>query len=144
MRKVIFIFFIGFIFYTYSSQEIFQEDIDQKNPLLKIFQDEYSNRVILTKEGDITDDGIGDLIIIYEVSKSEKRMVVVLGGSERLTSSVKAPVERQSIKLKNIDEKAQMEFIVSGYKGSKLGYAIYRIEDNRIIDLFGEGMDECC
>ncbi len=144
MKKVIFIFFIGFIFYTYSSQEVFQEDIDQKNPLLKIFQDEYSNRVILTKEGDITDDGIDDLIVIYEISKSEKRMVVVLGDSERLTNSVKAPVERQSIKLKNIDEKAQMEFIVSGYKGSKLGYAIYRIEDNRIIDLFGEGMDECC
>lgn len=144
MRKVIFIFFIGFIFYTYSSQEVFQEDIDQKNPLLKIFQKDYSNKVLLTKEGDITDDGVDDLIVIYEISKSEKRMVVVLGGLERLTNSVKAPVERQSIKLKNIDEKAQMEFIVSGYKGSKLGYAIYRIEDNRIIDLFGEGMDECC
>ena len=144
MKKVIFIFIIGFIFYTYSSQEEFQKGIDQKNPLLKIFQREYSNKLILTQEGDITDDGIDDLIIIYEVSKSEKRMIVVLGGSGRLTNSVKAPVERQSIQLKNIDEKAQMEFIVSGYKGSNLGYAIYRVENNRIIDLFGEGMDQCC
>ena len=144
MKKVIFIFIIGFVFYTYSSQEEFQKDIDQKNPLLKIFQGEYSNKLILTQEGDITDDGIDDLIIIYEVSKSEKRMIVVLGGSGRLTNSVKAPVERQSIQLKNIDEKAQMEFIVSGYKGSNLGYAIYRVENNRIIDLFGEGMDQCC
>ncbi|MCS5422552.1 MULTISPECIES: Cys-Cys-COOH (seleno)protein SaoC [Psychrilyobacter] len=143
----LFIFFIGFIFYMYSSKEVSQENyenIDKKNPLLKIFQSEYSNKVILMKEGDITNDGIEDLIVIYDISKSEKGMVVVLGGENKLTNSVKAPIERQSIRFKNIDEKNEMEFVVSGYRGSKLGYGIYRIENNRIIDLFGEGMDQCC
>lgn len=143
----LFIFLIGFVLYMHSSKEISQENfgnIDKKNPLLKIFQSKYSNKVILMKEGDITDDGIVDLIVIYDVSKSEKGMVIVIGGSNDLTNSVKAPIERQNIKFKNIDEKEEMEFIVSGYKGSKLGYAIYRIENNRIIDLFGEGMDQCC
>ncbi|UUV17964.1 Cys-Cys-COOH protein SaoC [Fusobacteria bacterium ZRK30] len=138
------IFFIGFIFYMYSSQEGNQEDIDQKNPLLKVFQSKYSNKVILMKEGDVTNDGIEDLIVIYDISKSEKRMVIVMGRTNTLTNSVKAPIERQNIKFKNIDEKDQMEFIVSGYKGSNLGYAIYRIENSRIVDLFGEGMDQCC
>lgn len=140
----LFIFFIGFIFYIYSSQEGNQENIDQKNPLLKVFQSKYSNKVILIQEGDVTNDGIEDLIVIYNVSKSEKRMVIVIGGTNTLTNSVKAPIERQNIKFKNIDEKDEMEFIVSGYKGSNLGYAIYRIENNRIVDLFGEGMDQCC
>lgn len=139
-----FIFFIGFIFYMYSSQEGYQENIDQNNPLLKVFQSKYSNKVILIQEGDITNDGIEDLIVIYDISKSEKRMVIVMGGTNTLTNSVKAPIERQNIKFKNIDEKDEMEFIVSGYKGSNLGYAIYRIENNRIVDLFGEGMDQCC
>lgn len=140
----LFIFFTGFIFYMYSSKEISQENIDQKNPLLKVFKSKYSNKVILTKEGDITNDGIEDLIVIYDISKSEKGMVVVMGGTNTLTNSVKAPIERQNIRFKNIDEKDEMEFIVSGYKGSNLGYAIYRIENNRVIDLFGEGMDQCC
>lgn len=142
-----FIFLIGFGFYTYSSQEVSQENydiIDKKNPLLKIFENNYSNKIILMKEGDITNDGIMDLIVIYGVSKSEKRMVIVMGGSNTLTNSVRAPIERQNIKFKNIDEKDEMEFIVSGYKGSKLGYAIYRVEDDKTIDLFGEGMDQCC
>jgi len=140
----LFIFFMGFVFYIYSPKEVSREKVDQKNPLLKIFQSEYSNKVILMKEGDITNDGIEDLIVIYDISKSEKRMIVVMGGSNSLTNSVKAPIERQNIKFKNIDEKDEMEFIVSGYKGSKVGYAIYRIENNRIIDLFGEGMAQCC
>jgi len=143
----LFIFLIGFGFYTYSSQEVSQKNydiIDKKNPLLKIFKNKYSNNIILMKEGDLTNDGIADLIVIYGVSKSEKRMVIVMGGSNTLTNSVRAPIERQNIKFKNIDEKDEMEFIVSGYKGSKLGYAIYRVEDDKIIDLFGEGMDQCC
>lgn len=147
MKKIItffFIFFVGFGFYTYSSREVSQEKIDQNNPLLKVFQSKYSNKIILIKEGDITNDGIEDLIVIYNISKSEKRMVIVMGGSNTLTNSVKAPIERQNIKFKNIDEKDEMEFIVSGYKGSNLGYAIYRIENNKIVDLFGEGMDQCC
>jgi len=37
-----------------------------------------------------------------------------------------------------------MEFIVQGSKGNKTGFAVFRIENNQLVDLFGEGMEDCC
>ena len=48
------------------------------------------------------------------------------------------------IQLRDIDKKPPMEFIVQGAKGSKMGFAVFRIEENRLVDLFGEGMEDCC
>ncbi len=37
-----------------------------------------------------------------------------------------------------------MEVIVSGSKNGNVGYAIYRLEGNEMIDLFGQDMESCC
>ena len=37
-----------------------------------------------------------------------------------------------------------MEFIVSGEKNGAAGYAIYRMIDGAPVDLFGDGMEDCC
>ena len=65
-------------------------------------------------------------------------------GQYRLTNEVPAPVSDQTIELKDIDEEPPMEFIVQGRKGAKVGFAIFRIEDGELVDLFGEGMEDCC
>ena len=44
-----------------------------------------------------------------------------------------------------IDDKDNIEFIISGSKNGNYGYAIYRLkEDLEIRDLFSEDMDNCC
>ena len=97
-----------------------------------------NNKIIKTAEEDLTDNGKKDLIVVYEKTSDQNEMVVVVEGEEGLytTSPIKAP--------KNIDNKGVMEMIVSGSKNGKVGYAIYRLEDKKLIDLFGEGMRDCC
>lgn len=51
---------------------------------------------------------------------------------------------KSGIQFKNIDEEAEMEFIVSGEKDGAAGYAIYRMIDGQPMDLFGDGMEDCC
>lgn len=105
-----------------------------------------NNKIIKTAEEDLTDNGKKDLIVVYEKTSDQNEMVVVVEGEEGLytTSPIKAPKESVEIKFKNIDNKGVMEMIVSGSKKGKVGYAIYRLEDKKLIDLFGEGMRDCC
>ena len=105
-----------------------------------------NNKIIKTAEEDLTDNGKKDLIVVYEKTSDQNEMVVVVEGEEGLytTSPIKAPKESVEIKFKNIDNKGVMEMIVSGSKNGKVGYAIYRLEDKKLIDLFGEGMRDCC
>jgi len=95
---------------------------------------------------DLNNDGREDLVIIYKVSKEKNMMCVILDMEENyvVTNEVPAPVSNQVIQFKDIDDKPPMEFIVHGRKGAKVGYAVYRIEKGEIVDLFGEGMAECC
>ena len=95
---------------------------------------------------DVDNDGRDDLILIYRVDGKKNAMRVVLnaGGTYAITNDVPAPVSNQTITFKDIDEKPPVEFIVQGMKGAKVGYAVYRIEKGRLVDLFGKGMDECC
>ena len=73
-------------------------------------------------------------------------MVVVLDKENKyeLSNTISAPASNPKIEFKDIDEKTPMEFIVSGSKGSSFGYAIYRLDNMKIVDLFGQGMEECC
>lgn len=105
-----------------------------------------NNKIIKTAEEDLTDNGKKDLIVVYEKTSDQNEMVVVVEGEEGIytTSPIKAPKESVEIKFKNIDNKGVMEMIVSGSKNGKVGYAIYRLEDKKLIDLFGEGMRDCC
>ncbi len=72
------------------------------------------------------------------------RVILNAGGTYTITNDVPAPVSNQIITFKDIDEKLPMEFIVQGMKGTKIGYAVYRIEQGKLVDLFGEGMEDCC
>jgi hypothetical protein len=102
--------------------------------------------VIKIARGDVNGDSRDDLIVLYRVSDGKNRMRVILDLSEGLlaTNEIPAPIENQLIQFRDIDKKPPMEFIVQGSKGSKTGFAVFRIENNRLIDLFGEGMEDCC
>ena len=104
------------------------------------------NKIVKTEDEDLTDDGKKDLIVVYEKNSDQNEMVVIVEGKDGMymTTPIKAPKENVEIKFKNIDNKGQMEMIVSGSKNGKVGYAIYRLENKKLIDLFGEGMKDCC
>ena len=42
------------------------------------------------------------------------------------------------------DDKDEIELVLSGSKNGNVGYAIYRLENKKLVDLFGEGMNACC
>jgi len=95
---------------------------------------------------DLDNNGYVDLIIIYRITGEKNGMSVVLdkGGSCAVTNEVPAPATNQVIKLRDIDSAPPMEFIVQGMKGTYIGYAIYRIVNGTLVDLFSEGMEGCC
>ena len=111
-------------------------------------------RVVMACENDVTDDGIADLLVIYKEDHTHEgnteeitRLVVCVvqpDGSYVYTEPIPAPIENQGIQFKNIDDEAEMEFIVAGEKDGKSGYAIYRMIDGVPTDLFGAGMEDCC
>lgn len=116
------------------------------NKLFIDFKDKHKEaKVIMCEYGDVTNDELKDLIVIYEENKNIRLIVAVDGKDEiKYTNVVSAPIENQSIKLKNVDEKDQVEFIVSGSKKGVMGYGIFRVENMKIVDIFGEGMESCC
>lgn len=102
--------------------------------------------VLRACEEDVTDDGRKDLVVIYRTTDKLTRMIVCQNNEEGIAYSepVPGPVENQQIQFKNIDKTGPIEFIVSGEKKGAVGYAIYRMIDGEPVDLFGEGMADCC
>lgn len=143
-----------FIFSGCSSKKVSQNTsassdigVSENNKLLQYFKETHKeNKVIKCGEGDVDGDGKKDLVVIFSVGKDKNNMVVVLDKESqyKLSNTIPAPISNQKIEFKDIDEKTPMEFIVSGSKGSSVGYGIYRLENMKIVDLFGEGMEECC
>lgn len=43
-----------------------------------------------------------------------------------------------------MDREPPLEFVLTGEKDGEVGYAIYRIIDGELINLFGENMEDCC
>lgn len=123
-----------------------EDKINISPQLLERYQKNYTQEIIMAEKCDLNMDKKEDAVIIYRENKSQNFMVVVVtdGESYYITEPVKAPLEKQSIKFKNIDEKDEMEVIVSGEKNGNLGYAIFRIEDRKFKDIFAEGMESCC
>lgn len=123
-----------------------ENKIKISSQLLEQYKKNYTQEIIMAEQCDLNMDKKEDAVIIYRENKSQNFMVVVVteGESYYITEPVKAPRENQSIKFKNIDEKAEMEVIVSGEKNGNLGYAIFRIEDKTFKDIFAEGMESCC
>lgn len=102
--------------------------------------------IITYAEEDVNNDNKKDLVAIYKKDKKFNEMVVVVtkGNDYYTTIPVPAPKEEQVITFKNIDNKDEIEVMVCGSKNGNIGYAIYRVEGEKFIDLFGEGMASCC
>lgn len=121
--------------------------IEKDNPLLKYFEKSNpDNKVIKCAYEDVDNNDTKDLVVIYSVSKDKNKMKIVIdnSGKYEFTGEVDAPRENQNIKFKNIDDKDQIEIIVSGSKNGAVGYAIFRVVDMKIINLFGQDMEDCC
>jgi hypothetical protein len=119
----------------------------EPSPCLSYFISTHpDNEVIKSAGADLDGDNVEDLVVIYRKSEEKNGMLVVLGrpGEYRFTNEVPAPVSNQAVTFKDIDDKPPLEFIVQGMKGANIGYAVYRVEGNRLEDLFGEGMKDCC
>lgn len=133
-------------------QRIYAPMVSNDNQALLDFQSMYPERkIILACEDDVTNDGIKDLLFIYkEDSPTEgkiTRLVVSMVQADEsyiYTNPIPAPIDNQGIQFKNIDQENEMEFIISGEKNGASGYAIYRIIDGEPMDLFGDGMEDCC
>lgn len=130
-----------------GDQKDFSTSNLQENKMLQYFADNHHGQTILKyAQADLDDDGKDDLIVIYQVEKNKNQMCVIHynGLDLAATNSVPAPVSDQLITFRDIDGKPPLEFILQGRKGAKVGYAIFRIEEGILADLFGEGMEDCC
>lgn len=117
------------------------------NRLIQCFRKgDPGRQIIKFASADLNNDGTEDLVVIYRVGKDKNMMRVVLDMGEGclVTNEVPAPHSNQAIRFRDIDQRPPMEFIVQGARGARIGYAIFRVEGDRLIDLFGEGMEDCC
>lgn len=139
----------------------YAENVPEDNALLQAFYEKYPTAsMIAACEEDLTDDGISDLVVIYNTPEEDEnsaqtervngghiRLLVVMGaafGEEvSFTKPIPAPVENQKIQFQNIDKKDENEFVLHGQKGTKIGYGIYRVMGDQVVNLFGEGMEDC-
>lgn len=123
------------------------EKLVQSDAPLQYFKTTHPNKeVIVFAQADVNNTGTEDRVVIYQDTKEQNMMVVVFDdeGKLKCSNEVPAPATNQLIQFKDIDEKPPLEFIVSGAKGAKVGYAIFRLEAGKLEDLFGEGMEDCC
>ncbi|MDF9408738.1 hypothetical protein L7E55_10290 [Pelotomaculum isophthalicicum JI] len=120
-------------------------NLDDK--LLQYFISSHPGReVLVCARADLNNDGTEDLAVIFQESKEKNLMLVVLdiAGEYRCTNEVPAPASNQLIQFRDIDQKPPLEFIVQGAKGANVGFAIFRVDGDKLEDLFGEGMKDCC
>ncbi|MDO4265210.1 MAG: Cys-Cys-COOH (seleno)protein SaoC [Eubacteriales bacterium] len=122
--------------------------VSEDNELLVRFLADFPScrEVLRACEEDVTDDGRKDLVLVYRTQDKLTRMIVCQNNADGVVYSepIPGPVENQQIQFKNIDKTGPIEFIVSGEKKGAVGYAIYRMIDGEPVDLFGEGMADCC
>lgn len=143
------VFLIGFYFYSMDDTNIVVTlGVEKDNELLLYFEEVFpDNPVITCGYEDMNDDGRKDLLVIYREEKKKNGMLVVMDTEDgyKLSDHTHAPIENQKIEFKDIDKTGPMEFIVSGSKDGKFGYAIFRlVDDFEVRNLFGEGMEDCC
>ena len=124
--------------------------VSTDHPALQYFETANPGRdIFLACEEDLTDDGLKDLVVVYHNPEEGRLnwMVALLNqgdGTYVITHPTRAPIENQAIRFFNMDKEGEMEFVITGEKDGEVGYAIYRIIDGELIDLFGEDMEDCC
>lgn len=126
----------------------YAETVDAGHPILRVFKEQYKDAEVLRAcEEDVTNDGNKDLVVIYRLQGHTRTVVLVDSGDHtnyNISEPIPAPVENQKIQFKNIDKEAEIEIVITGEKNGAVGYAIYRMVDGEPVDLFGEGMEDCC
>lgn len=140
---------------------LYAENVSEDNPILQAFKEAFPNvKVLLACEEDLTNDGCKDLVVIYNTTEKDEhtaystlvdggyiRLVVAIdsgdGENYSFTDPIPAPIENQKIQFQNIDKTDEIEFVLQGQKGSKVGYGIYRVMNGAPVNLFGEGLEEC-
>jgi len=130
-----------------SDERDFSPEILRDNQLMQAFVAAHPGQEVLKyAQADLSGDGRDDLIVIYRENKDRNRMCIIRAEGDHSieSNSVPAPVSDQTIRFKDIDSKAPLEFIAQGRKGAVVGYAIFRLEDGVLVDLFGEGFENCC
>lgn len=116
-------------------------------PALEYWQEHYPDYPIIKwAQGDMTDNGREDTIIIFKVDHKKNSMVAVLDYPDgyQMTEETPAPIENQTIEFLDFDDTPPTELVISGSKDGNVGYAIYRIIDSELINLFSQDMDVCC
>lgn len=126
----------------------YAEMVREDQVLLQAFQEKFEGaEVLLACEEDVTDDGLKDLVVIYRMDELTRTVVVTNcqdGKNYDFSEPIPGPIENQKIQFKNIDKEGEIEIIITGEKKGAVGYAIYRMIDGEPVDLFGEGMEDCC
>lgn len=122
--------------------------VSEDHPLLIEYKKRHPDQeVILACSGELSGDESAreDLAII--ATKDDSIFTVILvddGGELWETEPIPAPREEQKIKIFDMDKAAPSEVLVTGSKNGNVGYALYRIMKGKLVDLFGEGMEDCC
>lgn len=130
-----------------SSGVEYAKMVPDSHPLLKEFRRRYPDRtVLLACAEDITNDGIEDLVVISQLGKAIETIALYTDetGTLQETPPIPAPRENQHIRFFNMDKLSEIETLITGEKNGQVGYAIYRIMHGEMINLFGEGMEDCC
>lgn len=128
----------------------YAEPVENDHPALLYYNAQVPGRkILLAFEDDLTDDGLNELVVIYHnPEETMKNWMVALinrgDGTYDITKPTPAPIENQALRFFEMDREPPLEFVLTGEKDGEVGYAIYRIIDGELINLFGENMEDCC
>lgn len=142
------IFLVGFLLFQYGKklEQDKRINVAEDHPMMVYFSEINPFTVQAAEIEDLTDDGKEDLLVIWRDTIEDFNYMAVVTEENRrlgLTEKEKAPYENLSIEFKNIDKEGVMEFIVSGSRLGNYGYGIYRVEDGAVVNIFGEGLEDC-
>lgn len=141
------IFIIGGIIYSQDKNKEIEGLPSVDKSLLSYFEENAKfEEIINYSEEDINEDKRKDLVVVYKKDSKSNEMVVIINEKNNvyMTDPTPAPKEDVVIEFKNIDDKEPIEVVISGSKNGNVGYGIYRLENKKLLNLFGEGMEACC
>ncbi len=126
----------------------YAENVSEDNKILQAYLAEYPEaKVMLACEEDLTDDGLKDLLVIHREPDDFSYATVAIdsgdGANYTFTEPTLGPYENHKIQFNNIDKEKEIEFVLMGERNGVTGYGIFRVMDGEIVNLFGEGMEDC-